>query len=159
MLCEKLHFISRMVTQLGEFALLDADLTILDPTFMDRLYRRSRDFDFLASYGFGDICDRVYYSTFNSGLFFMRRMAGVNYSELVSVAWELRSNNDQNALSKFVYRRYEYWDSLSLRWHCRFLHKRGFEIEPRECFTIHGRGKAVKDVLEKVNVSLSKVEV
>lgn len=159
MLCEKLHFISRMVIKLGEFALLDADLTILNPIFMNRLYRRSRDFDFLASYGFGDICDRVYYSTFNSGLFFIRRIAQVDYSELVSTAWELRSNNDQNALSRFVYRRYEHWDSLSLRWHCRFLQKRGFEIEPRECYTIHGRGKSVTNVLKKLNISLSKVRV
>lgn len=147
-----------MVTRLTEFAFLDADLAILNSAFMDRLYRRSRDFDFLASYGFGDLCDRAYYSTFNSGLFFIRRVAAVDYGELISMAWELGTNNDQNALSKFVFRRYQHWDTLGLRWHCRFLYKKGYDIDPRECYTIHGRGKAVQDAMKQVNVSLLKVD-
>lgn len=156
-LCEKLHFVKDRVEELKEFVFLDSDLIILKDHFMDRLFARSRDFDFLASYGFGDPCQRTYQSPFNSGLFFIRGLPGINYGDLIDMSWKMKSNNDQNTISKFVVANYEDWDTLSLKWHCRFLNRRKFGIRPEECYTLHGRGNTIWETLQDVNKTLLQI--
>lgn len=143
--------------ELEEFVFLDSDLIILNDRFMDRLFTRSRDFDFLASLGFADPCFRIYHSKFNSGMFFMRKLPGVNYGDLLAMSWKLGTNNDQNAISRFVYEKYRDWDVLSLKWHCRFLKKSNFTIPPGECYTLHGRGPSIEETVHGLNRTFLKV--
>lgn len=162
-LCEKLHFVVERVGEFEEFVFLDSDLVILHGEFLDRLYRRSRDFDFLASYGFGNPCEMRYTAMFNSGLFFMRRLEGVNYSEMVDLMWSKGGNNDQNVISQFVRDQYLDWDVLSLKWHCRFLENlpkkgmRGPGIPIRDCYALHGRGSSFWRRLDEANRTLLRV--
>lgn len=162
-LCEKLHFVVDRVNEFQEFAFVDSDVVVLDEGFFDKLYRRSLDFDFLASYGFGDPCQRRYKSMFNSGLFFMRRLEGVNYSEMIDLMWTDGTNNDQNIISKFVMDKYGEWDSLSLKWHCRFMEKllqkgmQGPGIPIQDCYTLHGRGNMFWRRLKEANRTLLSI--
>lgn len=153
-LCEKLVFIKDKVKEYGEYVYLDSDLLIVKHGFMDWLQTRTKDFDFLAGYGFDKHLGSKYRGQFNSGLFFIRHLKHVDYGMLDDIMWEIRSNNDQNSLSYFVHSYIQRWDSLSLKWHCRFLHKIDYGIPPQDCFTMHGRGPAIHQLLDQANVTL-----
>lgn len=153
-LCEKLHFLIDTLHFFKEMVFLDSDLIVLREDFVDRLLARSAHFDFLAAYGFGHPCNMRFHTPFNSGLMFIRMIPNVNYSKMVDIMWELNDNNDQNIISKAVRRQYSNWDTLSLRWHCRYLYKEGYDIPPSECYTFHGRSKALSDFLWKTNSTL-----
>ncbi|PXF43964.1 hypothetical protein BWQ96_06274 [Gracilariopsis chorda] len=133
---------------------LDSDVIILREDFVDRLLARTAHFDFLAAYGFDHPCKKRFHTPFNSGLMFIRTIPNVNYSKMVDVMWKLNNNNDQNMISKFVQRQYVNWDTLSLRWHCRYLYKEGYDIPAKDCYTFHGRSKALNDFLQKTNSTL-----
>lgn len=144
---QKLSFLIARAKELREFVFLDSDLVILHKDFLDRLQTRSQDFDFLASYGFMNSCNNRYYQPFNSGLFFLRQLEGLNYSEMMGLMQREEFDNDQNAISKFVTEKYRDWDTLSLKWHCRFLGQKArrgravADISLRDCYTLHGRGE------------------
>lgn len=156
-LCEKLKFVEDMISQRREFLFLDSDLVILQPKFLDLMYSRSREFDFLATYGFGDPCKIKYSSPFNSGLMFFRRLHNLNYSKLNELQWEMSTNNDQNVISSFVQSYYKNWDTLSLQWHCRYLHLANNNIPYDQCLTFHGRGPAMSAITNKLNNTLLKI--
>lgn len=153
-LCEKLAFLARLMRTSGEIVFLDSDLVILRPDFPDALQTRAQHFDFLASYGFGNTCSWKHTSPFNSGLMFIRRLSSVNYAHMLTLMRRMGGNNDQNVISPFVRDRYLRWDTLSLRWHCRYLHKAQNDIPVDQCFTFHGRGRAVASVMSKLNRTL-----
>ncbi|CDF39246.1 unnamed protein product [Chondrus crispus] len=156
-LCSKLHFMRDLLMQEREFVFLDSDVTVLHRDFLERLAIRARGFDFLASYGFAVPCATKLMRPFNSGVFFMRWIEGVDYQKLLRLPWELRSNNDQNALSAFVQREYREWDVLGMQWHCRFLAGGEVRIPAERCYTVHGRGPVVKEVMERANRTWLKV--
>lgn len=153
-LCEKLHFVDNLITTLPFFVYLDTDLIILNPHFMDRLATRATDFDFLAAYGFDNPCNRSYGGMFNSGLFFIRRVAHWRQGMLITLMSQMGVTNDQNVISAFVYQSIQDWDTLSLQWHCRFLQRRNYTIPPAKCYTLHGRGPAIKQTLTNLNRTL-----
>lgn len=148
--CEKLLFIEEMVASFEEFAYLDNDLIILQPVFLENLYHRSRQHDFLASYGHDMTKKSTYRGNFNSGLFFMRRIPALNYTEMRSKMYEWRSIKDQSIVSWFVHKYYKNWDSLSYKWHCRFLIREKQEIPFEDCYTLHDKME-VEDILKKMN--------
>eukprot|EP00177_Eucheuma_denticulatum_P000437 GFKZ01000754.1.p1 GENE.GFKZ01000754.1~~GFKZ01000754.1.p1 ORF type:complete len:294 (+),score=11.87 GFKZ01000754.1:606-1487(+) len=156
-LCEKLHLIDTLLTTLPNFVYLDTDLVILNPDFMDRLSTRTTHVDFLASYGFDDPCTRQYGAMFNSGLFFIRRIAHWRQGMLVNLMSSLNATNDQNVISAFVYKAVQEWDTLDMQWHCRFLQRRNYSIPPEKCYTLHGRGPGIKETLRKLNRTLLSI--
>lgn len=133
---------------------LDSDALVLHEDFLDRVAVRAQGFDFLASYGFARPCDTKFKRPFNSGVFFMRWVDGVDYGQLMRLPWELMTNNDQNVLSAFVHREYRQWDVLGMQWHCRFLNEREVSIPAERCFVVHGRGPRVKQMLQELNRTL-----
>lgn len=139
-LCEKTAFIARMVQELGEMVYIDTDLIIMKPFFLDRLYWLSRAHDFLGTtshknYG----TSKTYHRAFNSGLFFIRYVDLANYAELLPEMYRGKQWNDQVVLSQLVFRSYRNWDSLSWKWHCRFLLKMKQDIPVGDCYTLHDR--------------------
>lgn len=146
-LCEKLAWIVRMVETFDTFVFLDSDLIILDERFGDMLAARAQHVDFLAAYGFMPYANWRYLSMFNSGLMFMRRLPGVNYTSMMDMMFELKTNNDQNVISTFVLRTYQNWDTLSLKWHCRYLFRLEHDIPLGHCLTFHGRLKSFRGAL------------
>lgn len=146
-LCEKLFFLSQQMKNLPEFVFIDSDLIILREEFMAALVARTRHFDFLATYGFGRYDKWHYNAPFNSGLMFIRRLDGIDYSKMIDMMQEMGNNNDQNVISVFVRKYYTRWDSLSLKWHCRYLHRPEHSIKFEDCFTFHGRYSSFKTVL------------
>lgn len=146
-LCEKLHFLKDRIGERKEFVFLDSDLIILRDEFMPALQQRALYFDFLAAYGFGNYSRWRYSAPFNSGLIFVRRLPGIDYEKMISLMYEMGTNNDQNVISAFVHKYYKRWDTLSLNWHCRYLYRREHDIPFDECFTFHGRRQALKAAL------------
>lgn len=137
--CNKLHFIIDAVRQYPELVFLDTDVVIMNDELMPALLARAVHFDFLAAYGFPQMVYWSYKWFFNSGLMFIRRLDGLNYSEMIDFRDRSGKNGDQIAVSRFVHEYYDRWDVLSLRWHCRFLFRREYSsINPYDCYAFHG---------------------
>lgn len=137
--CEKLGLISRLVPQLGELIYLDADLTVIKPSLFAMLTKRSRNWDFLASYGEGEPKIQQYKGYFNSGLFYMRYLPTANYSDMLPFMYRLGSVHDQSILSLFVHENYRNWDTLTRKWHCRRIFRFKMDTPPETCLTVHDR--------------------
>lgn len=146
-----------VIHSLREFVFIDSDLFIVKDFFLDRLAYRTLAHDFLALGGVStEVILKDFRRPFNSGLFFLRRLDDVNYNKLVSLSFEMRANNDQNVLSRFVYMNYDNWDRLSLKWHCRTT--KAFYVAPLDqCYTIHGRGR-VKEILKAIHYKLELLD-
>lgn len=155
-LCEKLRFIISRIAEHSEFLFLDSDLIILKESFLDRLSVRTVAHDALAAYAPVDPNPKKIHATINSGLLFLRRLPGVNYESMWTRMYHLKINDDQLHLSDLIFNNYDNWDSLSVRWHCRFLQREGYDIHPRDCYTIHDRG-ATDDILKQLNMTLRKL--
>lgn len=143
--CEKAAFTARMVPYLREMVYLDSDLIVMRRDFLDRLYWRSRAHDFLASYdqtGYGK--EVKYFNFFNSGLFFMRDLPGVNWTDIIPRMYRYRVSSDQSILTGFVFDYYKHWDTLSWRWHCRNVIKMKQDTPVSECYTIHDRNEQAR---------------
>lgn len=97
-----------------------------------------------------------YAATLNSGLVFIRKVKGLDYLGLERLRWTLRGNNDQNALTKFVLGHYDNWDTLSPRWHCRYVQTVDADIPLDSCYTVHSR-QGYLYVLKKLNRTLLTV--
>lgn len=158
-LCEKLAFIAALMRTRDEMVFIDSDLVILKDEFLPALASRTAHFDFLASYGHGNPSNWRYTAPFNSGLMFMRRLEGLNYTILMDLMSEMGTNNDQNVISFFVQQFYRRWDSLSLKWHCRYLYKREHNIDFNDCFTFHGRYAALQSISKNANILLRKMPI
>lgn len=139
--CNKLYFFIDLVRNNSAFVLLDSDLVILKDTFMPNFLSRTESLDFLASYGFVSMSSWTYRTQFNSGLLFIRRLDGLNYSEMLDIKKSINAIGDQIVISAFVHKYYSDFDILSLRWHCRFLERRENSIPIEHCFTFHGHKK------------------
>lgn len=157
-LCEKLHFLLYMILTKDEFVFIDSDLIILRDDFMPALLGRTKHFDFIASYGFGNYSRWKYSGPFNSGLMFVRRLDHIDYHELIALMTSLGTNNDQNVISDFIHRKYKRWDTLSLQWHCRYLFRSEHDIDFHDCFTFHGRWNDLKSALNRENFTLLRTE-
>lgn len=152
--CQKLQFIRESVTKYQELLLLDSDLIIMKPQFLDRLKIRSEAHDFLATYGHMSVSKQNYSNdyrrNFNSGLMFMRRLPHVNYNGLLTLLYARNNTErDQGIVSSFIHKNYENWDTLSWKWHCRSLKLYNQNIPPAQCYTIHDRGE-VRALLKKL---------
>lgn len=140
-----------------EFVFLDSDLIILKPFMMDRLYARSRVHDFLATYRQGIAKDKqAFYTSINSGFYFMRVLENLNYSQMVTYFMRNKINSDQEVLSEFVFEYYDNWDVMSLQWHCRLLVQKGLDIPFEKCYTMHTRMER-NLMLTKLNYTLLPV--
>lgn len=157
-LCEKLEFLVDLITTTKEFVFIDSDLIILRDDFMPALQARTLYFDFLASYGFGNYSKWRFKGSFNSGLMFVRRLEHIDYRRLITMMSEMGTNNDQNVISNFVHKFYKRWDTLSLRWHCRYLFRSEHNINFDDCFTFHGRRHALRSILKGRNFSLLQTQ-
>lgn len=146
-LCEKLAWMIKMIETFESFVFLDSDVIILDERFGDMLSARAQHVDFLAAYGFKRYENWRYLSMFNSGLMFMRRLPEINYTSMMDLMMELKTNNDQNVISNFVLRHYHNWDTLSLKWHCRYLFRPEHDIPLGHCLAFHGRLKSFRGAL------------
>ena len=157
-LCGKLSLFVRLLDMFHEFVLLDSDLLILKDTFLDRLSIRSKAHDFLASYAHLIMrsVPQSHFTSFNSGLLFIRRLPGLDYNDIWDMWRESRTNNDQIIISKFIFERYNNWDTLSWKWHCRYLQEFRQDIPFSECYTIHDRHIA-NTALKELNLTLLKV--
>lgn len=153
-LCNKLAFFVDIASRTEQFVMLDSDLVILDHQFMPALLARAQFVDFLAAYGFARETKFRYTRQFNSGLMYVRRLDHLNYSKIFDINDEHQTNGDQIIISHFIHRYYERWDSLSLKWHCRFLYREEHSIPISHCLTFHGHQNA-RDVYLK-NFTLSK---
>lgn len=155
-LCEKLHFYSAQLIARKEIVFMDADLILLRDDVLDKLAVRTTAHDFLAAYSQGNRNLSNFYHRINSGFFFMRWLPGIDYGEIKQIMYEIGTKSDQRCLSLFVKERYRNWDTLSYRWHCRFLQSSGYNIPWKECYTHHDdaeRGvflKAINFTLETV---------
>lgn len=156
--CEKLYFITDMVNIFDEFVFLDNDLIILQPSFFPHLFYRSRQHDFLASYGHDFSIPQTYYRNFNSGLFFIRRNPSLNYTLMRTQMYDLKSDKDQSIISWFVQTFYTNWDSLSYKWHCRFLHREKQDIPPGHCYTLHDKSET-DEILHEINMTRLTIDV
>jgi len=136
------------------YAYLDHDLAIIKPSFFDAFYARTRQHDFLAArtQGPGQMTD--YKKTFNSGLVFIRRIPTADPMLLRDYMYTKNKENfDQTTLSIFVQEKYDNWDELSLKWHCRRLRDTHKDIPLDHCYTLHPPFKAF---LKKLNYTLLK---
>lgn len=154
-LCEKLHFMTEKIPEKGELLFLDNDLIILKEEFLDYMHVRSRVHDVLAEYGHFNRSSHRYYTPLNSGLLFIRALPDLDYEEMKGEQY-FANNNDQNAISRFVFDKYKNWDSLSLKWHCRFLQREGFDIPYDECYTLHDR-REWPSIMSSLNKELLRV--
>ena len=143
-----------MFRRYDQFIFIDSDNAVVRSEIFDMLHRRAKDFDFLATYGFGKPSSWMYESDFNSGLMFVRTLPEVDYDELPKLMWKLNTNNDQHVISKFVRMYYRRWDSLSLRWHCRYLFMKHNNIHPSNCLTFHAREPYLSELFQAANRSL-----
>lgn len=150
--CEKLQFFINVVKEFGEMVFLDSDLLIIKNSFLDRLQARSQAHDFLATYGHRGMESHGYYNSFNSGLLFIRKLAGVNYDDLMKRLYEAGGLRDQAIISTFIQKWYKNWDTLSWKWHCRALKEMKQDIPFSECYTVHDRQEA-EIVFNALNVS------
>lgn len=161
--CEKMVFTVSMLKQFSSFVFLDHDLLILNDNFMQQLRQRSKHYDFLASRThlnrdryFGNNALN-YEQVFNSGLFFIRRLPGLNVEEPIWMMYnetKIDANTDQVFLSRWVFQRYSNWDELSFRWHCRDF--RDQNIPFKDCYTLHDSGQP-KQLLDENNFNLLHV--
>lgn len=161
--CEKMYFTVSMLREFSSFVFLDHDLLILDDVFMSMLSDRTKHYDFLASRThlnrdrfFGNNALN-YEQVFNSGLFFIRRLPGVNVEEPIWLMYnetKTDANTDQVYLSRWVFQRYQNWDELSFRWHCRDF--RDQNIPFQHCYTLHDSGQP-KQLLDEMNFKLLDV--
>lgn len=154
--CEKLYFIEDMVAQFEEYVFLDTDLLIMKDEFFKKLYARSRVHDFLASYGHDMSAPALYTRDFNSGLFFIRRLANRNYALMAKEMYRTRATRDQTIVSWFIRSFYDDWDSLSYKWHCRALLKGRQTIPTEHCYTIHDRDE-IEGLL--ANISFTRLTI
>lgn len=155
-LCEKLYFLVDVALPAHrELVYLDSDLVVLHPVFLHRLWWRAQAHDFLAMHAQAKL-GVSHWSELNTGLFFMRRLPHLNYSEMKDIMVRRKYTDDQRTISDFVHERYDNWDSLSLRWHCRVLARYNLDIPPDQCYTVHDRFER-DDVLRALNMSLLTV--
>lgn len=157
-LCKKLQFVVDVISNHTEFIFIDADFLILRPVFMPALQARTLHFDFLASYGFHPPANMHFTSSFNSGLFFMRRLPALDYGQMIPMLSRLGSNNDQNIISAFVRKHYARWDTLSLRFHCRFLDRPENNIGVHACLAFHSKKLSRAAYLAKANYTLLRTD-
>lgn len=141
-----------MIEAFDEFVFLDNDLIILKPVFLRHLYERSRQHDFLASYGHDFSIPQAYHRNFNSGLFFIRKQPGLNYTMMRAQMYDLKAVKDQPIVSWFIQSFYNNWDSLSYKWHCRFLRREKQDIPVEHCYTVHDQTE-VDGILQQLNMS------
>lgn len=156
--CEKLLFIVEMARTFQEFVLMDNDLIIMRDELFTHLYARSRTHDFLASYGHDMSVRPTYNRDFNSGLFFMRRLPGLDYGIMARAMYGKKARKDQSIVSWFVQKHYRNWDTLSYKWHCRSVIKGMQGIPPQHCYTIHDRAE-VQQMLNQLNASRLKLRI
>lgn len=150
--CEKLIFFIDILEEYRELVLLDNDLLVLKPYFLDRLQARSKAHDFLATYGHTGIMNATdYLRNFNSGLVFIRRLPGLNYTVMKDIMYRSRSRNDQGIISGFVQDHYGNWDTLSWKWHCRGLKALKQNIPAHDCYTVHDR-REMEDILHELGM-------
>lgn len=155
-LCEKLNFYTAQLKLRRELVFLDADLILLRDDVLDKLAVRTSVHDFLASYAQGNRNVTNFYERINSGFFFMRWLPGIDYSEINKIMYTSKTKSDQRCLSAFVKRRYRNWDTLSYRWHCRFLQAGGYSIPWKECYTHHDDAER-NMFLKAINFTLETV--
>lgn len=156
-LCEKLHFIVKAILRLGAFFYMDSDLIVTRPEFFSALQARANNHDWLAAYGHRARRESPSYrNRFNSGLFFIRKLPDISYSELIPMMYQMDTGNDQSVLSEFVFARYRNWDSLSVRFNCRGILRFNDQVPPEHCLAIHDRSEARK-LRDKLNLTLLSV--
>lgn len=149
--CEKLLFLTSSLIHFQEIVLLDNDLLILRPDFLEHLSIRSRAHDFLATYGHGTMNSSYsYYRNFNSGLLFMRWKPNLDYTNMKKLMYNSNSTTDQAIISRFVQNNYNNWDVLSWKWHCRSLERMHQDIPLSQCYTVHDR-QEVDSILTNLN--------
>lgn len=142
-LCDKLAFVAQAVPRLRAFFFLDSDLLIVHRRFFSALQLRAQSHDWLAAYGHH--VRRAYpryQNRFNTGLFFVRALNGVNYSQLMPMMAAYNSTSDQGVLSDFVLMHYRNWDALSVRFNCRAILRFKDDVPPHHCLAIHDRFEA-----------------
>lgn len=150
--CEKIYLLVDLIRTYEEFVFIDNDLLILRDDFLPHLATRALAHDFLATYRHAGMNERrhKFMDSFNSGLFFIRRKQGLQYENMIDLMYEGELNNDQPFLSAFVQKHYANWDTLSWRWHCRYLERMKQDIPVEYCYTVHGRTH-LDDALRKLN--------
>jgi len=156
--CEKMYWTIDALEMYGEFIFLDADLLVIQPKeLFYGMASRALSTDFLATYAHKPAFNHPhkYFTPFNSGMMFIRHIPTANYTDLVPRMYRLNRNSHQTILSLFIFEFYgNRWDSLSWKWHCRFLMSLGHDIDPSHCLTIHDRDE-YKYLLKQINVTLS----
>lgn len=66
--------------------------------------------------------------------------------------YDLKSEKDQSIISWFVQSFYNNWDTLSYKWHCRFLHRENQDIPPGHCYALHDKSEA-DEILRELNMT------
>ncbi len=140
--CEKLAFLAREIPRYRQLIYLDSDAVVMKPEFFRMLHARSRVHDFLAAYGHDAYRSPKHYGFFNSGVMFIRAIPQANFTELMPRMYRYATGFDQSILTGFVFDKYQNWDSLSVRFHCRFLLQFEIDTPPAECLVIHDRREA-----------------
>jgi len=155
--CEKIYWTRDVLEMYREFIFLDADLLLMHPKkFFYGIASRALSTDFLATYAHVPAVNHphIYLTPFNSGMMFIRHIPTANYTDLVPRMYRLKRNSHQAILSSFIFEFYgNRWDTLSWKWHCRFLMRSGHDIDPAHCLTIHDRDE-YEYLLNQLNVSL-----
>lgn len=144
-MCEKLYFLVDLINTYEEFAFIDRDLLILKDSLLPHFYPRTRAHDFLANYAQLQLTKEKYHIEFNTGLFFIRRLPNINYSELIPSFYRFGDNNDQSAVTWLIHTYYSNWDILSFKFHCRWVID-SWKIPYKHCYTVHDNGMRQKMV-------------
>lgn len=151
--CEKLYWITDMLLEYKQFAVLDHDLIILKDSFPNALALRSLSNDFVATRAHSHLRknNSDYFRFFNSGLFFIRALP--NHRPYVLREWfygqEEKTNRDQRIFSQYVHKLYDNWDELSYKWNCRYLDLQNIPVQ--DCYTMHEGEQRVYPLLDSIN--------
>lgn len=153
-LCEKLQFIVNAVPRLRTFFFVDANLIVVRTAFFRALQLRAHAHDWLAAYTHrGRRKGWRYRNRFNSGLFFIRALPGVDYKELMPKMYAWDTGSDQSVLSEFVFQYYRNWDSLSVRFNCRGVLRFKDDVPLEDCLGFHDRFETPA-MRKKLNLTL-----
>lgn len=156
--CEKLSIVQQLLSNFGEFIYLDSDLVVMKPQFFYMFAPLTFSYDFVAPLAEAEYLGRLKHHTFfNSGLMFIRAVPGVNHSDLVPRMYRLGTGSDQSIITYHVRDFYNYYDNLSLQWHCRRILKYEIDIDPKYCVTIHDRSE-IWHILSLLNQELRKAD-
>lgn len=151
--CEKLSFLSIHVPKHREVIYLDSDAIVLRKEFFPMLKARSRAHDFLAAYGHDSYRAPRHYGYFNSGVMFMRAIAGADFNQLIPRMYKYETGFDQSIITGWIFDHYRNWDSLSWKWHCRWLQSMNIDTPINQCLTVHDR-KEAPIILKQLNYQL-----